>query len=130
MDYNWRKIVPNTVKCKDFVNFNAYSSAKAKQKVTCPYCNEIKSYSSMDCHVMLKHANENDSKEYREDMYEKNKEYINKHMDDVLIYREKVSILKKAEYVCECGCTIVKGSLNSHLKTKKHNDKMKELNKE
>ena len=54
-------------KCKDFESVQAYFSAKAKFKVTCPWCNKVYSRSSMNDHTIRTHMNQEDEnvKNYR-----------------------------------------------------------------
>ena len=38
--------------------------------------------------------------------------------------KENISITRSIQILCECGCSISKGNYSTHIKTKKHLDKL------
>lgn len=51
--------------------------------------------------------------EYNKTYYERNKEYLKEYYKQAY-YKDRLC--------CECGATFLKGSLNNHIKSEKHNE--------
>ena len=127
---SWRTLVKNTVKCSDFKEYNDYCSAKAKQKVQCPYCNGEYSYSSMDYHVGLKHATKEVVESVKTIVREKNKLYYEKNADKKIEcsrkyyeeHKEELTMKQKEKVICECGALIAWGGRSKHIQTNRHEE--------
>ena len=120
MEQTWRERIPHNLKCSDFKNFNAYCSAKAKLRVICPYCQEEKSYSSMDTHIALKHSSDSAKEITRQIMKENNNIFKEKSPEKYKLIVERGAVKRKERYICECGLEICRGSLTRHIQTVKH----------
>ena len=62
---------------------------------------------------------------YRDDNKEAMKEYFKNRYEQK---KEEILQQQKEKLICECGCTIARGNMRDHIKTKKHNDLMKDIN--
>ena len=67
-------------------------------------------------------------KEQKKEWYENNKEHVKEHYQNNKEKKhQKAKERNSIEFVCECGRTLTHGCKAIHLKTKIHNDLMKEL---
>ena len=64
-------------------------------------------------------------KQYRKDNQDEMKEYRKKYYEDS---KEAILAKGKVKMTCECGDIICKSALNKHLKTKKHAQKLNQVN--
>ena len=125
---NWRTLVKNTVKCSDFKEYNDYCSAKAKQKVKCPYCDGEFSYCSMGHHIVMNHVQKEIKKNYQLQVKEQNKDYYEKNSENLIAqkkkyykeHKEEITMKQKTKFECECGSYLTWGRRSKHLQTKKH----------
>ena len=75
--------------------------------------------------IEYRKANKAKIQENKKEYRETNKESIQEYMDE---YREANRATINAKVKCECGCEVMKRHLKEHQTTKKHLNKMKDLN--
>lgn len=58
---------------------------------------------------------------YKKERYQANKEIVKlKRLEYYHANKEKISANSSTKVICECGCTVAKGSIFKHKKSKKH----------
>ena len=66
---------------------------------------------------------------YQKERYDKNKEIkLEQSRKRYQENKEKIKARQGEKIICICGCTITRNEMSSHMKTKKHNNLMNNLN--
>lgn len=120
--------------------YNAIDSNDAKKKERY-WIETLKSSLNSEIPSRTKKEWEEDNIEYQKKYYIENKEIFNekakkyyenniekinrKHNEYYEINKIKIQEYQKEKITCECGCIIIRTSLTSHRKTKKHQEYLK-----